>query len=626
MGDALASVHPVRRFSAAVVSLLGVVVGVTALPTQGSLRLGAAPSADIVVTIAGDAGGASCPGDACTLRAAIDAANAVDGETPLTIGFDPAVFKPDSPAVISIADSPLPALTRTHLVVDGSGAGVVVRGASQNLSGATNGLTLAGDNEAVRGLAVEHFSGACVIATGVSASIGGDSSLAQGLRVGDCTTGIDVHGADALVAGNRVGFAEDGSSLPVEIGVLVAAGGVTVGNDGEVAGFANIIGNAQVGVRVGAGLGAAFSGARVVGNTVGRDTSGGPAPVLVSVELRQPSTGTVVGNNLLADAATAISVAPDADDVSVAGNRFQQNAFQALTGLAIDLDADGESNPNDTGDTDTGANGLINHPVITRAVQSRITGSACAACSVQLYLADHRTGSPNDYGSVPVAGGTTTADSSGDFAFDGPAVTPGQWVTALVTDADGNTSEFGPSARVGTGLGQCGNITLEPGWNHAGFFGPDPVTLASVFPENGGVSAIYHLIDGTSEFEHWFANGGPRTLTTLQPGEAYWFYADEEVTLTAGFSLSVSLPVPLVAGWNDFVYIGASAEVPDAFQSIAGSYHDLFQWAVDDEASRWLSYGGPGVPAWARDFSSVETCGAYEVYVDAPGLLIPLQP
>jgi hypothetical protein len=225
-----------------------------------------------------------------------------------------------------------------------------------------------------------------------------------------------------------------------------------------------------------------------------------------------------------------------------------------------------------------------------------------------------------------VAGGTTTADSAGNFALDGPAVTPGQWVTALVTDAAGNTSEFGPSARVGTGLAQCGNITLEPGWNHAGFFGPDPLTLASVFPQDGGVSAIYHLVDGTSDFEHWFANGGPRTLTTLQPGEAYWFFADHEVTLTAGFSLSVSLPVALVPGWNDFVYIGAADDVPDAFASIAGSYSDLSQWASGPGGAGWLAYGGPAIPAWARDFNAVQACGTYELYVDAPGTLEPLQP
>jgi len=98
------------------------------------------------------------------------------------------------------------------------------------------------------------------------------------------------------------------------------------------------------------------------------------------------------------------------------------------------------------------------------------------------------------------------------------------------------------------------------------------------------------------------------------------------VTLSAGFSLSVSLPVALVPGWNDFVYIGAADDLLDAFGSISGSYEAVFQWAAGANGGRWLSYGGPAVPAWARDFNDAQTCGAYEVYIDAPGALEPLQP
>ncbi len=348
----------------------------------------------------------------------------------------------------------------------------------------------------------------------------------------------------------------------------------------------NVVGNSDTAIRVGTGSEAAFGGTRIVRNVIGRGPDNSPAPVTTGIVIAQPSTGTLVQSNTIAYAATGISVAADVDGVSVTGNRFQQNTFQALSGMAIDLNADHVVNPNDEGDADTGANGLINSPTFTRAIQSTLTGSAgptCGGCTVQIYLAQHVPGGATDYGTVPVAGGTVVADATGHFTLDTPAVTAGQWITGLVTDAVGNTSEFGASTRVGAGVAQCGNVTLVPGWNHVGFFGAEPANLGSIFPESGespgAVTAIYHLRDGSTDFDHWFASdSSDRTLNVLEPGEAYWFFAERAVTLTAGFSLSVPLPVTLKPGWNDIVYIGASADVRDALHSVAGDYNGLFQW------------------------------------------------
>jgi CSLREA domain-containing protein len=634
-GDSVPTMR--RAFFLVAVALLvaGLVTSAHGFRTVRSAPTAAAGTT-VLVTSAADGAGAACPSPAnCTLRKAIETVNLDGSGDPLTVAFDPAVFPRSAPATIAIGNSPLPVVSRAAVTIDGSGAGVRIKGNSQNLTGSLNGLVLTGPESAVRGLSLHNFSGACLVLTGDWSTAGGDDSQHQGNRVGDCGTGILLNGDSSSASGNRVGFAAgDDAASQVGVGILVTGPNTTIGEPGSGTGRINVIGNAAAGIRVGSGTGTAFSGVLVVRNTIGSDAAGGAAPVTVGIELRRPGSGTTVASNAIANAATGISVAPESAGASVKGSRFQQNTFQALAGLAIDLNADGITNPNDDGDGDTGANGLLNHAVVTRAVQAHITGSAgaaCAGCNVQLYAAAHQPGSPNDYGSIPVPGATATTDNAGAFAFDNPAVTPGQWVTALVTDAAGNTSEFGPSARVGAGLAQCGNVALTPGWNHAGFFGPDAITLAGTFPADttgpSKVSAIYHLQDGAGGFQQWFSNSGAgRTLTTLEPGEAYWFYLDSPATLTAGFSLSVPLPIQLKAGWNDIVYIGASADVRDALGSIAGKYRDLYRWSPDTSKGHWAAYGDETTPSWARDFNVLQACGTYEFYVTEDTVLTPLQP
>ena len=83
------------------------------------------------------------------------------------------------------------------------------------------------------------------------------------------------------------------------------------------------------------------------------------------------------------------------------GTIATQNSFSGNGGLAIDLDPvtrdpNGLGVPNgvtlnDTGDTDTGPNGLLNYPVITSAVlaggELSITGFARPGSAIELYLA-----------------------------------------------------------------------------------------------------------------------------------------------------------------------------------------------------------------------------------------------
>jgi hypothetical protein len=139
------------------------------------------------------------------------------------------------------------------------------------------------------------------------------------------------------------------------------------------------------------------------------------------------------------------------------------------------------------------------------------------------------------------------------------------------------------------------------------------------------VTAIYRFVDGTGEFQRWFSSTPiGRTLATVQPGESYWFYADAPATLPGGFSLSFPLPVQLEAGWNDFVYLGASEDAADSLGSLGGGFRDLYRF--DSASGSWLRFGDLSVPSWAQQFARVEACSVYQLRLDAPATLVPLQP
>ncbi len=580
----------------------------------------------VTVTSKEDAGGnagAVCPDDTlCTLRRAIEVANLDPTPGEFTIQFAVDAFPSGDPATILVGSTALPTISRADVTIDGTGAGVVIEGTSVSLSTAMNGITATGTGFSLRGVQIRGFSASCVAVTGARATIG---AAGAGITVGGCASGIAVSGNASKVAGNIIGFTASGAVDAVQTGIVVSAGSVVVG--GPVAADGNIVGFADAGIFVGAGAGGAFTGVDIERNTIGRRPNGDVAVVGVGIVLAQPSSVTQVVANAIHNAATAIQVRADSGGVSVIRNRFAANTFQGITGMAIDLGADDVRNPNDDGGGDSGPNMLVNHPLITHATQTLVSGNACANCNVEIYLAHHEPGGNRDYGQAPLPAGTAVATASGEFQVTNPAASAGDWLVALATDGDGNTSEFGPPARVGSGAILCGNVELQSGWNHVGYFGNSTVALLNDFAADpgGAVTAIFRTVDGTNEWQRWFkGTASDRTLTTVEPGESYWIYAASPVTLAGGFSVSFPVPVQLQRGPNDFTYLGATANVLDALASLNGGFTDLYGYDV--ATGHWQRFGDPSVPSWAQDFTTLEACGTYQLRVDAPATLIPLQP
>ncbi len=583
-----------------VLSLLAVFC-VAVLASAGSAPAETSGETALWVTSAADETG-TCPHPTqCTLRSAIAAVNGGSAET--LIRFAPAAFPAASPATITIGGTPLPALTRDGAAIDGNGAGVIVRLGDGPLGQPMDGIRLSGAGSAVRHLRLEGFTGRCVLLEGAGTQ--GDH-----LDLHGCATGVELRGPGAALRASSVtATAEPGGSVAVH----VAADGAVVGGAAGT-GAGNTIAGGSTGILVAAEPG--VEGATVEGNTIA--DVGGPC-----LQLEPGSTAIRVVANAFARCGPAIGVAAGEDSAPARRSTFHGNTFSELLGLAIDLGGDGIRNL--PGGVPPGANDGIAPPVITRATPSSVRGRTCPGCEVELYLAQHEPGGLADYGTVPL-GPTVAANDAGDFET-AAAVSPGQWIIATATDGDGNTSEFGLAARVGAGSVLCGNVQLQPGWNHVAFFGPQPLLLADAFPSSGSpaVVAIYQAIDGTLEYRRWLAaTSAGRTLTALEPGKEYWLLATSAVTLPGGFSVAFPVPVDLQQGWNDLTYIGGTADPRDALQSIAGKYERLARW--DAAQQRWLRFDDGMAPAWALDLTQVDACGVYQVYMREPGTLLPLQP
>ena len=140
-------------------------------------------------------------------------------------------------------------------------------------------------------------------------------------------------------------------------------------------------------------------------------------------------------------------------------NRFHDNGS-----LAIDLFEPGV-NANDAGDTDDGANGRLNYPVLTSVtwtgarlhVEGTLDVANPQTCEVQLYRAEPDPtghGEGRDY----LASVTPSADGSWSADLDGTAAT--DYLTALTIDGERNTSEFS-RCRGTAGPVSINEITVE---------------------------------------------------------------------------------------------------------------------------------------------------------------------
>jgi hypothetical protein len=155
--------------------------------------------------------------------------------------------------------------------------------------------------------------------------------------------------------------------------------------------------------------------------------------------------GNVISNNVGKGVVVGASLTDSSTNVSIRGNSIYNNG-----GLAIDLGDDGVT-PNDSDDSDTGPNLLMNFPILAEVkygsliVNGTYTGAPNQVYTLDFYSSE--SGDTSDYGpgQTWIGSESVITDGTGDVAFEftfNTDIPEGHVVSATATDSVGNTSEF----------------------------------------------------------------------------------------------------------------------------------------------------------------------------------------
>jgi CSLREA domain-containing protein len=388
----------------------------------------------------------STPEEQCTLRAAIQDANANGTTVPDFIAFNipgsgvktisPATLLPLVKQPVTIDGYTQPGARKNTLAV-GDNADLRIR-LDKGSGSAGSGLWIDTNDSVVRGLSITGFS------SGVGLIVDGDNNTVEGNFLG-----TDPSGTLAGV-GNYTGVIMSGQSSNNLVG----------GTSPEAR---NVIsGNSREGVRI--NTDPFEEGNRVQGNYIGTTRSG-------TGDLGNTSAGVTVNSfadseNLIGDTtrAGANTIAFNGTGVEVGdgfvptGISILGNSIFSNDALGIDLNGDGIT-PNDSpSDADTGPNNLQNFPVITSAKTGRrattIKGTLDSTQNGTFTIQFFKNPKSNGNEGKEFIGETSVTDTDGDgiisFTFK-PAnkVKAGMFVTATATDqATSDTSEFSLAKRV----------------------------------------------------------------------------------------------------------------------------------------------------------------------------------
>ncbi len=298
----------------------------------------------------------------------------------------------------------------------GNTIGGTAAGAGNVIGGVQNGIVVSAPSASAAGTMIEGNL--------IGQGPGGED-------VGNATDGIQLLAVDHVTVG----------------GTSAGAGNVIGGNDGNgisiLGGGSNTIQGNTIGVR---GSGNSFNGVEMSGTD--DNTVGGTAPGAGNTIAYNGGDGVLVRSNR--------------------GNAVRGNSIFSNGGLGINLapnpvSPDGVT-PNDPKDPDTGANNLQNFPIVTWAtlawgamtVQASVDSAPSTTFTLDVYANDFCDGSGNGEGRTFIGSSTVTTGGGGTAEAVAKLASPdasGQFVTATLTDPNGNTSEFSPCNVAVRGLG-----------------------------------------------------------------------------------------------------------------------------------------------------------------------------
>ncbi len=240
-------------------------------------------------------------GGGCTLRAAIQEANASTDKD--TITFSVATVAPTST---------LPAITEPVIIDGGTASATAISGSAES-GNQDPALTIEGGNSTIENLTVDNFANIGILLTG-----GVGHNIVTGCRIG-----TDPSGGNAAPNGD---FGQNSA------GIEIADANSVIG--GPQAADRNIIsGNDAPGIVIATG----GDGTLVEGNTIGLDASGTSSlPNDIGVLV------TYFGSASSSAAKNVVVGGPDPDDGNlISGNAVLPGSTSTLTYLGLDIDAAG---------------------------------------------------------------------------------------------------------------------------------------------------------------------------------------------------------------------------------------------------------------------------------------------
>ncbi len=385
----------------------------------------------LVVNNASDIDDGTCSPTNCSLREAINAANAAPDATTIAFNIPGAGVHTIQPNVM------YPAIT-SPVIIDGttqpgySGAPLIeLDGSLIPAAIPANGLWIQGGNSTVKGLIINRFTFG-----GITLENGGNNTII------DNYIGIDNTGTQAR--GNRDGVYIYNSTNNVVGGITAADRNIISGNNDDGVNFAGTTGG---------------DSNTVQGNYIGTDVTG-TQPIGNhgdGVKISEESDNNLIGGTTAAAAnriAYNLGRGVYAENVSAfsTGNRIWGNQIYGDIQLGIDLKGDGIT-ANDAGDADTGPNNLQNFPLLTGAVSEPtdivLTGilnsTPNTTFRLEFFANPACDSSGNGEGQTFLGFSNVNTNGSGNAVINVTLptfVADGQFITATATDPGNNTSEF----------------------------------------------------------------------------------------------------------------------------------------------------------------------------------------
>ena len=280
-------------------------------------------------------------------------------------------------------------------------------------------------------------------------------------------------------------------------------------------------------------------------------------------------------------------------------------------------------------DPDTGQqmypNDNISAPTISSATQNSVSGTACADCTIELFIADKSSendpsGENNGEGQTYLA--STSADANGNFTFSDTNLTEGQILTATATDNFGNSSSFARNVAVTDGSVPTATPTVATTPSPTPTFTPTPTATAT--PALDG-NLRFEILNWADDAEERLSDGktyrGSSDLEMVKDGsngEQIVGLRYQNATIPQGATITRAyLELTADETQNETTALTIRAQASDNAERIRYQFHNLSTRSTTNAALEWQN-----VPAWTLVHETQQTpdfTAVIQEIVDRPG-------